>query len=123
MKQEVLFIILNEYADWEGAFIAACLNTGVMPGSEVMYTPKVVAPTLDAVRSIGGFRTLPDYSFQTMPTDYAALILIGGMQWNSPEAAQVVPLVKDALQRRKIIGAICNAASFMAKHGFTSGAE
>ena len=53
MKQEVLFIILNEYADWEGAFIAACLNTGVMPGSEVMYTPKVVAPTLDAVRSIG----------------------------------------------------------------------
>lgn len=77
---------------------------GVMPGSEVMYTPKVVAPTLDAVRSIGGFCTLPDYSFQTMPTDYAALILIGGMQWNSPEAAQVVPLVKDALQRGKIIG-------------------
>ena len=50
MKQEVLFVILNEYADWEGAFIAACLNMGVMPGSEVMYTPKVVAPTLDAVR-------------------------------------------------------------------------
>ena len=73
---------------------------------------------MDAVRSIGGFRTLPDYSFQTMPTDYAALILIGGMQWNSPEAAQVIPLVKDALQRGKIIGAICNAASFMAKHGF-----
>lgn len=49
MKQEILFIILNEYADWEGAFIAACLNAGVMPGSEVKYTPKVVAPTLDAV--------------------------------------------------------------------------
>lgn len=118
MKQEILFIILNEYADWEGAFIAACLNAGVMPGSEVKYTPKVVAPTLDAVRSIGGFRTLPDYCFQTMPTDYAALVLIGGMQWNSPEAEQAVPLVKDALQRGKIVGAICNAASFMAKHGF-----
>lgn len=89
-----------------------------MPGSEVKYTPKVVAPTLDAVRSIGGFRTLPDYCFQTMPTDYAALVLIGGMQWNSPEAEQAVPLVKDALQRGKIVGAICNAASFMAKHGF-----
>ena len=23
MKQEVLFIILNEYADWESAFLAA----------------------------------------------------------------------------------------------------
>ena len=92
MKQEVLFVILNEYADWEGAFIAACLNMGVMPGSEVMYTPKVVAPTLDAVRSIGGFCTLPDCRFKTMPTDYAALILIGGMHWKSPEGTQVVPL-------------------------------
>ena len=34
------------------------------------------------------------------------------------EAEQAVPLVKDALQRGKIVGAICNAASFMAKHGF-----
>ena len=36
---------------------------GVIPGSEVKYIPKVVAPTLDVVRSVGGFRTLPDYSF------------------------------------------------------------
>lgn len=118
MKQEVLFLLLNEYADWESAFLAASLNAGVMPGSEVKYVTKVVAPTLDAVSSIGGFRTLPDYSFQTMPKDYAALILIGGMQWNSPEAEQVVPIVQDALQRGKIVGAICNGASFMAKHGF-----
>lgn len=118
MKQEVLFLLLNEYADWESAYLAATLNGGVMPGSEVIYTTKVVAPTLEAVCSIGGFRTLPDYSFQTMPKDYAALILIGGMQWDSPEAEQVVPLVEDALKRGKIVGAICNGASFMAKHGF-----
>lgn len=118
MKQEVLFLLLNEYADWESAYLAATLNAGVMPGSEVKYTTKVVAPTLEAVCSIGGFRTLPDYSFQTMPKDYAALILIGGMQWDSPEAEQVVPLVEDALKRGKIVGAICNGASFMAKHGF-----
>lgn len=118
MKQEVLFLLLNEYADWEGAFVASSLNAGVMPGSEVKYITKVVAPTMDAVRSIGGFHTLPDYSFRTMPTDYAALILIGGMQWNSAEAEQVVPLVQNALLHGKIIGAICNASSFLAKHGF-----
>lgn len=118
MKQEVLFLLLNDYADWEGAFLSASLNAGVMPGSEIKYIAKTLAPTLDAVHSLGGFRTLPDYSFQTMPADYAALILIGGMQWQSPEAAQVVPLVQDALQRGKIVGAICNAASFMCAHGF-----
>ena len=68
MKQEVLFIILNEYADWESAFLAASLHSGLMPGSEIKYVVKTVAPTLDAVRSLGGFRTLPDYSFDTMPS-------------------------------------------------------
>ncbi len=61
MKQEVLFIILNEYADWESAFLAASLHSGLMPGSEIKYVVKTVAPTLDAVRSLGGFRTLPDF--------------------------------------------------------------
>ncbi|WP_301704803.1 type 1 glutamine amidotransferase family protein [uncultured Parabacteroides sp.] len=118
MKKEVLFLILNDYADWEGAFLATSLNTGVMPDSEIKYVSKTVAPTLEEVHSIGGFRTLPDYSFQNMPSDYAALVLIGGMQWKSPEAEQVAPIVREALRQGKIIGAICNAASFMCAHGF-----
>lgn len=118
MKKEVLFLLLNEYADWEGAFLASSLNTGVMPGSEVKYVVKTIAPTLDEVSSLGGFHTAPDYSFLTIPDTYAALILIGGMQWNSKEAEQVVPLVKDAIKRGRIVGAICNAASFLAAHGF-----
>ena len=118
MKQEVLFILLNEYADWEGAFLSISLNTGVIPGNEIKYIPKIVAPTMEEVRSLGGFRTIPDYSFQTLPVDYAALVLIGGMQWKSPEAEQVALLVEEALKRGKIVGAICNAASFLCSHGF-----
>ncbi len=29
--KEVLIIILNDYADWEGAFLASSLNAGVLP--------------------------------------------------------------------------------------------
>ena len=54
MKQEVLFLLLNDYADWEGAFLSISLNAGVLPGNEVKYISKTVAPTLDEVRSIGG---------------------------------------------------------------------
>lgn len=118
MKKTVLFLLLNEYADWEGAFLATSLNMGVAPDSETKFVSRTVAPALEEVHSIGGFRVLPDYSFQNMPSDYAALILLGGMQWDSPEAEQVVPLVQKALEQGKIVGAICNAASFMAKHGF-----
>ena len=118
MKQKVLFIILNEYTDWEGAFLSTALHVGVIPGGEIKYEVHTVAPTLDAVRSIGGFRTLPDYSFEYMPKDYAALVLIGGNRWDSPEAELFVPLVREALDKDKIIGAICNGASFLCSHGF-----
>lgn len=118
MQQEVLFILLDEYADWEIAFLAPSLNAGVLPGSPTKYTTKIVAPTHDTVCSIGGLQTTPDYSFEDLPSDYAALVLIGGMQWQSAEAELVTKFVADALKKNKIVGAICNAASFMCKHGF-----
>ena len=118
MKQKVLFVLLNEYTDWEGAFLSTALHVGVIPGGEIKYEVHTVAPTLDTIRSIGGFRTLSDYSFDNMPKDYAALVLIGGKSWDSSEAELVAPLVQEALDNGKIVGAICNGASFLCSHGF-----
>jgi len=118
MRRKVLFVILNDYADWEGAYLATAINKGVMPGCEVLYETKVVAPTLNEVHSLGGFRTVPDFRLDTIPEDYAALILIGGDQWGSEEAQSVVPIVDEAIKQGKVVGGICGAASFMAAHGF-----
>lgn len=113
MKQEeVLLVLLNEYADWESAFLAAGLRSGGR------YVPRTVAPTREAVVSIGGFRTLPDYDFQTLPEEYAALVLIGGIGWQSAAAAGVVDPVQHARDNGRIVGGICNGASFLAAHGF-----
>ena len=49
--------------------------------------------------------------------DYVALVLIGGFGWNTPVAEKVMPIIKSAIEQEKVIGAICNAASFMAKCG------
>ena len=120
MKNEVLYLLLNNYADHEYVFLAsaiACDERCIKENPK--YMNKVVAPTLDAVRSCGGFHTLPDYSFDTMPDDYAALVLIGGFGWiDEQEADKVVPIVRRAIEKGIIVGAICNAASFLAKHGF-----
>lgn len=120
MKNEVLYLLLNNYADHEPAFLAsaiACDEYSIKENPK--YINKVVAPTLDAVRSCSGFRTLPDYSFDTMPDDYAALVLIGGFGWlDEQESDKVVPIVRHAIEKGIIVGAICNAASFLAKHGF-----
>lgn len=119
MSNEVLYILLPDYAAHEAVYLSqAIASDDFAMKTNPKYVNKVVAPTLEPVKSIGGFRTLPDYSFDTMPADYAALVLIGGFGWTTPVADRVVPIVRDALEKGKIVGAICNAASFMAKHGF-----
>jgi len=37
-KQKVLFVLLDEYTDWEDAFLSTALHVGVIPGSEVKYS-------------------------------------------------------------------------------------
>lgn len=66
---------------------------------------------MEPIKSIGGFRTLPDYSFDTIPDDYAALVLIGGFGWTTLIAEQVVPIIRKAIEGGKIVGAICNGAN------------
>ena len=61
--KEVIFVLLNEFADWEGAFIAACLNQGVMPGSPVPYKVKTLSITKEPVSSIA-----VSYTHLTLPT-------------------------------------------------------
>lgn len=118
MKQEILFILLKEFADWEGAYIAPNLHMGIEPGSVSKYVVKTVSVTKDPVVSIGGFKVLPDYEINNIPADYAGIILIGGMSWFTPEAEAIVPLVKDAIENGKLVGGICNGSVFLGIHGF-----
>ncbi len=119
MSNEILYILLPDFAEHEAVYLSQAVTFDEYALKETpKYVNKIVAPTLEPVRSIGGFRIMPDYSFVTMPDDYAALILIGGFGWTEPVAEYVVQIVREAIDRGKIVGAICNGASFMAKHGF-----
>lgn len=119
MSNEILYILLPDYASHEEAYLSQAIASDEFALKErPKYVNKIVAPAMEPVRSIGGFRTLPDYSFETMPDDYAALVLIGGFGWATPAAAPVEEIVRKAIERGKIVGAVCNAASFMAKCGF-----
>lgn len=116
MANEILYILLPDFADHEMVYLAQAVASDEYALKEnPKYVNKIVAPTMDPVKSIGGFRMLPDYSFDTMPEDYTALILVGGFGWTTPVADKVMPIVSKAVADGKVVGAICNAASFMAK--------
>ena len=119
MSNEILYVLLPDYAEHEMVYLAQAIASDEFALKEApKYVNKAVASTMEPVKSIGGFRALPDYSFDTLPDDYAALVLIGGFGWSTPVAERVVPIVRKAVEKGKTVGAICNAASWMARHGF-----
>ena len=113
MKKQVLFVLLERFADWEAAYLASALY---MLGNG-QYEVKTVSLTTDIVTSIGGMRVVPDYSVYSIPSDYEALILIGGMSWRNEEADKVKPLVEQCLADKKVLGGICDASAFLGTIG------
>lgn len=124
MSNEILYVLLPDFASHEMVYLMEAVSSDeqqLKPNPK--YVNRVVAPSAEPVTAIGGFRVLPDYSFADMPDDYAALVLIGGYGWLTPAADEVAPIVKKAIDSGKIVGAICNGASFMAKAGFLNGVK
>ncbi len=113
MKKTLLFVILQQYADWEAAYISSAIS---MLG-QGEYEIKTVSLSKDPVMSIGGFSVLPDYNIESVPDDYEAVILIGGMAWRNKNARKVETLVQDCFQKEKVLGGICDASAFLGTLG------
>lgn len=117
--KKILYIILEQWADWELAYISSAVN---MLGNG-KFENKTLSLTKDAVTSIGGVKCLPDYDLQSAPSDYDALILIGGMAWHNENAMQIKPLIDDCIKNGKALGAICDACRFLGAVGALNGAK
>ena len=110
--KEVLFVILDDFADWEYAPVAAAINR--VDG----FCVKTVSLSKGAVKSIGGFYVLPDFDLkEAMDREFSGLVLIGGNSWRTEEAKQVEKLVGLAAKRNAVIGAICDATVFLGRMG------
>ena len=107
--KNALFFMLDDYADWEGAYLASMINQ--QAGWQVK-----TASLEKEVQSIGGFTTVVDYTLETLPETIDLLILIGGNSWHlNPE--KLVTLVADLLEANIPVGAICGAVDFLARNG------
>lgn len=113
MKKTILFVILQQYADWEAAYITSAIT---MLG-QGQYDIKTVSLSKDYVQSIGGLRVLPDYDTASVPEDYEALILIGGMTWRKENTQQIKKLVEECCQKGRVLGGICDASAFLGTVG------
>lgn len=116
--KEILFAVLDEFAEWEATPLAAAINQAED------YCAKTVSTTKDPVRSIGGFTIIPDYSIlDCLDKDFFALILIGGNSWRSNKASAVTPLVNEAISKKILIGGICDASVYLGTLGLLNNIE
>ena len=76
--KRILYFLLDQWTDFEAAY----LSTAITMTGGGHFENKVVSLTIDPVKSIGGFSVLPDYDSKSIPEEYDALILIGGMSWH-----------------------------------------
>ena len=109
----VLLVLLEQYADWEAAYI----STAVHMLGQGRFEIKTVSLSKQPVHSIGGIQTMPDYTVDSAPRDYEALLLIGGLCWREEGAQRVIPLVEHCLQHGRVLGGICDGAAFLASIG------
>ncbi len=104
-----LILLLNDYADWEVAYISSTINMSEEWSVKTISTQK-------EVKSIGGLTTKIDYLLEEIPSQYDLLILIGGNSWTNDDS-DIINLVNNTLTNNIILGAICGSVDFMARNG------
>ncbi|APU71699.1 4-methyl-5(B-hydroxyethyl)-thiazole monophosphate biosynthesis protein [Companilactobacillus crustorum] len=112
MKQAI-FLMLDDYADWEGAYLSSQLN------KSTEWTVKTASIT-SKITSIGGMKTIVDYSLVNIPDDINLLVLIGGNSW-TVENEDLRHIIRRQIIRQKPLGAICGAVDYLAENGFLEG--
>lgn len=108
MKTAILFLV-DEYADWEGAYLSSILNTSQEWQVKTASIQKEVI-------SIGGFKTTVDFLIDELPEKVDAFILIGGNNWQITNKL-LLEKTTTFLTSGLVVGAICGAVDYLAKNG------
>lgn len=108
-----LFVLLDQYADWEGAYLMSLLN------QRDNWQVKT-ASNLPQVKSIGGIQTTVDLNLSKIDQMYHLLVLIGGNSWNI-HSQELYAIIEQQLSHDLPVAAICGAVDYLALHGFLEG--
>ena len=117
--KNIVFVILDEFADWEAAFLSSVLNDKNVTKN---YTTNFASIDKNLKKSMGNLKVLPDLTLKEIDeNDVDGLVLIGGRTWRSQTEetnSKIVELVKKFKNDPdKVVGAICDAAYFLATNG------
>ncbi|MEH6718013.1 MAG: type 1 glutamine amidotransferase family protein [Aurantimonas endophytica] len=101
-----------DFADWECALLMAVARAYL--GVDVV----TASPDGGVVSSMGGLHVTPDLGYDGLdPASFDALVIPGGLSWESGTAPDFGPLARSFHAAGKVVGGICAAASALAATG------
>lgn len=108
--KKVGFILLDQYADWEGSYLSSVLAQEGWAISTLSIQEKVT--------SIGGFTTQVDtlITKENPMNDFDLLVLIGGNSWHL-DYPEITQLLTRYIAHKKPVAAICGAVDYLARNG------
>lgn len=108
----ILTILTDGFADWETALLNGAARAYY--GITTLYA----APGGRKVTSMGGLRVTPDIALDAIDLDAVdAIVVCGGTAWHGQDAPDLGTLLKDARERGKVVGAICDGTVAAARTG------
>ncbi|NTJ53182.1 glutamine amidotransferase [Enterococcus faecium] len=112
MKTAITFL-LEEYADWEGAYITSTLN------QNEKWQNKTTSIQSE-VTSIGGLKTKIDYLIEQIPEKVDLFIMIGGNSWDIKNH-HLYQIIDKLLKTDVPVAAICGAVDYLVQSGLLQG--
>lgn len=112
-KKNVLYILTDEWADFEFAHVGASVHF-----FRDYYRNVLAGIKKEPVVSIGGLTVIPDvdiHEAKELPFD--TLVLIGGNTWRQTDCPELDNFVKKAAAEGKTVAGICNAAAYLGTIG------
>lgn len=105
MKQEIVFIFVEDYLDWESA---EALHFIAILGKD-QYEIKSTGISDNQIQSVSGVRIVPSYTLEECIGKFSGLVLVGGVGWTRHTQdclVKVNQVIEDGLRRNCSIGAI-----------------
>jgi putative intracellular protease/amidase len=108
----IAIVLLDQFADWEGAQLAAAAHSDL--GDQVRW----LSPSGHVVRSMGGLSARVDGAVEDFEPEHAdALVFIGSPRWQTDDSPVLTPTARMAADAGLIIGGICGATLQLARAG------